>query len=77
LQQPPFLIEPKDQMELRQKILTEEKSMIEAALKESRGRVFGPSGAAARLGIPRSTLESRIRALKIDKKRFRTLAKIS
>jgi hypothetical protein len=36
------------------------------------GRVYGPSGAAAHLGIPRSTLESRIRALKIDKGRFRT-----
>jgi DNA-binding NtrC family response regulator len=33
--------------------------------------VDGPSGAAARLGMPRSTLESRIRALKIDKSRFR------
>ncbi len=46
--------------------------MIEAALKESRGRVFGPTGAAAKLGIPRSTLESKIRSLKIDKNRFRT-----
>ena len=42
------------------------------ALRASGGRVFGPSGAAARLGIPRSTLESRIRALKIRKSRFRT-----
>jgi formate hydrogenlyase transcriptional activator len=58
-------------MELRRKILTDEKSMIEAALKESRGRVFGPKGAAARLGIPRSTLESKIRTLKIDKSRFK------
>jgi PAS domain S-box-containing protein len=71
LLQPAFLMEPKDQMELRRKILTEEKSMIEAALKESRGRVFGPKGAASKLGIPRSTLESKIRMLKIDKNRFR------
>jgi formate hydrogenlyase transcriptional activator len=35
--------------------------------------VFGASGAAARLGIPRSTLESQIRALKIDKSRFRAV----
>jgi formate hydrogenlyase transcriptional activator len=45
--------------------------IIEAALKESGGRVFGPTGAAAKLGIPRSTLESKIRSLKIDKNRFR------
>jgi formate hydrogenlyase transcriptional activator len=48
-----------------------EKAMIEDALRASAGRVFGPSGAAARLGIPRSTLESRIRALRINKSRFR------
>jgi transcriptional regulator with PAS, ATPase and Fis domain len=48
-----------------------EKAMIEDALRASGGRVFGSSGAAARLGIPRSTLESRIRALKINKNRFR------
>jgi len=51
-----------------------EKALVEDALRVSRGRVFGPRGAAARLGIPRSTLESKIRALKIDKRRFRTLA---
>jgi PAS domain S-box-containing protein len=48
-----------------------EKALIEGALRASGGQVFGPSGAAARLGIPRSTLESRIRALKINKRRFR------
>ena len=48
-----------------------EKAIIEDALRASNGRVFGPSGAAQRLGIPRSTLESRIRALRIDKSRFR------
>jgi PAS domain S-box-containing protein len=51
-----------------------EKAIVENALRETGGRVYGPSGAAARLGIPRSTLESKIRALKIDKSRFRTLA---
>jgi PAS domain S-box-containing protein len=71
LPQPPALLGPKDQMELRRKIMTDEKSMIEVALKESRGRVFGPKGAAARLGIPRSTLESKIRMLRIDKNRFK------
>jgi formate hydrogenlyase transcriptional activator len=64
--------EPKNQIELSRRISAQEKSMIEAALKESRGRVFGPKGAAGKLGIPRSTLESKIRALKIDKNRFKT-----
>jgi formate hydrogenlyase transcriptional activator len=49
----------------------QEKAMVEDALRASRGRVFGPAGAAMRLGIPRSTLESKIRALKIDKSSFR------
>ena len=49
-----------------------EKEMIEKALTESRGRVSGPLGAAARLGIPRSTLESRIKSLDINKHRFRS-----
>jgi PAS domain S-box-containing protein len=49
-----------------------EKAIIEEALRASGGQVFGPAGAAARLRIPRSTLESRIRALRINKSRFRT-----
>jgi formate hydrogenlyase transcriptional activator len=49
-----------------------EKEMIENALTQSRGQVSGPLGAAARLGIPRSTLESRIKSLNIDKHRFRS-----
>jgi formate hydrogenlyase transcriptional activator len=49
-----------------------EKEMIEKALTESRGKVSGPLGAAARLGIPRSTLESRIKSLSINKYRFRS-----
>jgi formate hydrogenlyase transcriptional activator len=44
-----------------------ELEMIQAALAESHGRISGPSGAAARLGIPRQTLESKIRRLGIDK----------
>jgi len=47
------------------------KGLIEAALRESGGRVSGPSGAAAKLGIPGSTLESKIRSLKINKNRFK------
>jgi transcriptional regulator with PAS, ATPase and Fis domain len=53
------------------KLVTQEKEMIEAALVESRGRVSGPLGAAAKLGIPPSTLESKIRSLKINKHRFK------
>ena len=51
---------------------TQEKEMIEAALAETAGRVSGPSGAAARLGIPRSTLDSKIKLFKINKNRFKT-----
>jgi formate hydrogenlyase transcriptional activator len=49
----------------------QEKAAIEAALRECRGRVYGPSGAAAKLGIPRTTLESKIKSLKINKNRFK------
>ena len=49
----------------------QEKAIIEAALRESGGRVYGPSGAAAKLGVARSTLESKIKLLKISKNRFR------
>src|SRR5215813_9559792 len=48
-----------------------EREMIEAALRESRGRISGPFGAAAKLGIPRQTLDSKIAALGIDKSRFK------
>jgi formate hydrogenlyase transcriptional activator len=47
------------------------REIIEAALAESRGRVSGPSGAAVKLGMSPSTLEDRIKALKIDKRRFK------
>jgi transcriptional regulator with GAF, ATPase, and Fis domain len=56
---------------LSDKLAAQEKEMIEAALAETHGRVSGTSGAAARLGIPQSTLDSKIKALKIDKHRFR------
>jgi len=55
------------------KPLTRVKEMIEAALAETEGRVSGPSGAAAKLGIPPSTLESKIRTLKINKYRFKSV----
>jgi PAS domain S-box-containing protein len=67
-QQPP---ERKAEDQLSEKVAAQEKEIIEAALRECQGRVFGPSGAAAKLGIARSTLESKIRLLKINKNRFR------
>jgi PAS domain S-box-containing protein len=56
---------------LSRKLADQEKEIIEEALRESQGRVFGPMGAAAKLGIARSTLESKIQSLHIDKKRFK------
>jgi PAS domain S-box-containing protein len=50
----------------------QERKLIESALAESRGRIAGPSGAAARLGVPRSTLETKIRRLGILKHRFKS-----
>jgi PAS domain S-box-containing protein len=57
---------------LAQEMTSQEKELIEVALAECKGRVSGPAGAAAKLGMPPSTLDSRIRALKIDKRRFYT-----
>jgi transcriptional regulator with GAF, ATPase, and Fis domain len=54
-----------------EKLAAQEREMIESALEESNGRVSGPRGAAAKLGIPQSTLDSKIKALKINKHRFR------
>jgi PAS domain S-box-containing protein len=58
---------------LSEELLAREKERIEAALAETGGRVSGPRGAAAKLGIPRSTLDSKIRSLKINTHRFRTV----
>jgi formate hydrogenlyase transcriptional activator len=56
---------------LTESIADREREMIEAALAESEGRVAGPSGAAAKLGIPRQTLDSKIASLQISKERFK------
>jgi formate hydrogenlyase transcriptional activator len=56
---------------LSEKIAAQEREIIESALAASKGRVAGPSGAAAKLGIPQSTLDSKIKSLKIDKNQFR------
>jgi transcriptional regulator with GAF, ATPase, and Fis domain len=72
-QQPqPFLMpNPTSNTALSRGLDEQEKSIIEEALKVTRGRVFGPAGAAAKLGIPRSTLESRIRSLKIERNQYK------
>jgi formate hydrogenlyase transcriptional activator len=49
-----------------------EKAMIEHALREAEGLISGPTGAAAKLGVPRQTLESKIRKLGINRRRFKT-----
>jgi formate hydrogenlyase transcriptional activator len=72
LSRSPLGTERKSQVDLSRRLATQEKEMIEAALRKSGGRVSGRSGAAAKLGIPGSTLETKIKSLKIDKNRFRT-----
>ncbi len=74
LAQQPVASEAKNQSSFSQKLASQEKEMIESALRESEGRVFGPSGAAAKLGISRSTLESKIRSLRVNKNRFKSRA---
>ena len=53
------------------KLVEHEKEVIESALAECEGRISGPSGAAAKLGIPRQTLEWKIAKLRIDRYRFK------
>jgi len=55
---------------LSHELVSQEREMIESALEECKGRISGPCGAAAKLGLPASTLDSKIRALRIDKRRF-------
>ena len=55
---------------LSHEVVSQEREMIESALEECKGRISGPSGAATKLGLPASTLDSKIRALRIDKRRF-------
>jgi formate hydrogenlyase transcriptional activator len=59
---------------LSSSLMSRERELIEAALQKSMGRVAGPNGAAGLLGIPRTTLESRIKSLQIDKFRYKSSA---
>jgi PAS domain S-box-containing protein len=63
---------PKPTRPFSEELFAREKEAIETVLAETRGRVSGPRGAAAKLGIPRSTLDSKIRSLKINTYRFKT-----
>ena len=56
---------------LTETLADRERAIIETALAASKGRVSGASGAAAKLGLPRQTLESKIRALRINKHRYK------
>jgi formate hydrogenlyase transcriptional activator len=57
---------------LRPCLLKQQREIIEGALAQTHGRVAGPKGAAAKLGMPRTTLESQIKSLRIDKNRYRS-----
>jgi DNA-binding NtrC family response regulator len=52
------------QFDFSEKLAAQEKAMIEAALREAKARVFGPSGAAAKLGMPGTTLDAKIKSAK-------------
>ena len=67
----------KQSLSLPTAIVTQEREIIEAALEECQGRVSGPSGAAGKLGMPRTTLESKIRSLRINKHQFRYDERVS
>ncbi len=64
---------PKRASSLHGTLVKQEKEMIEAALAACQGRISGPSGAAAKLGLPSRTLDSKIKRLKINVYRFKTL----
>jgi formate hydrogenlyase transcriptional activator len=57
---------------LAEDLAQRERSMIEQALSEASGQISGPTGAAAKLGMPRQTLESKIRKLRINRFRFKS-----
>jgi formate hydrogenlyase transcriptional activator len=61
---------PEPRFGLRPSMTTREREVIEGALAESHGKVAGPNGAARKLGIARTTLESRIKSLGINKHRY-------
>ncbi len=67
--------EPEPWIGLQPSLINQERELIEAALAETGGRISGPDGAAKRLGVPRTTLEYKIKSLRIDKYRYRAEAR--
>jgi formate hydrogenlyase transcriptional activator len=65
--------EPEPRVGLQPSLIHQERELIEAALAETGGRISGPEGAARRLGVPRTTLEYKIKSLRINKYRFRVI----
>src|SRR5258708_28711128 len=63
--------EAEPRLGLQPALIDQERELIEAALAETRGRVSGPEGAARRLGVPRTTMEYKIKSLRINKHRYR------
>jgi formate hydrogenlyase transcriptional activator len=63
---------PVSSVRLASDLAEREKAIIENALREANGLISGPTGAAAKLGLPRQTLESKIRKLGINRHRFKT-----
>ena len=66
-----FRLEPEPRHGLQPVLIDQERELIEAALAESGGRISGPDGAARRLGVPRTTLEYKIKSLRINKYQYR------
>jgi transcriptional regulator with GAF, ATPase, and Fis domain len=66
--------ETKPRVCLQPSLMNQERELIEAALAETGGRISGRDGAAKRLGVPRTTLEYKIKSLRINKYRFRAEA---
>jgi len=65
--------EPSSVRPLAEDLVDQERERIEAALRRCKGRVSGPTGAAVALSMPASTLDSKIKALKIDKRRYQSI----
>jgi len=62
---------PRSSVPLTGALLAHEKEAIESALAQSQGRISGPAGAAAKLGIPDSTLDAKIKRLGIHKQQYK------
>jgi formate hydrogenlyase transcriptional activator len=69
-----FQPEPEPWIGLEPSLINQERELIEAELAKTGGRISGPDGAARRLGVPRTTLEYKIKSLRINKYRYRSVA---